>query len=1069
MVNTAIADQSGAGDRSARPDADREYDFEIPSEPLAEALTDFSQIAARQIIFSEDSSMAKMSPGLHGRYTVSQALSILLQDTGWKADTNPGGVLMIRRAEMAPPAPKKPVPVAAAGTSPDKGIPVSVGFNGIIETVVVSASRITARGFSAPTPTTVVSISDIQDSAQPNVFNAIDEFPSLQGSTGSTVGNGGTSSGNNGISTFNMRGLGTPRTLTLIDGQRVVPAYVTGIADVSEFPQLLIQRVDIVTGGASASWGSDAVGGVVNFITDKNFNGLKGNFQSGISTYGDDANALAQMAWGTGLFGDKGHVEASLEYYHNDGIPTANLPGGALPNGRCCQLFTGGNTLAPLAYTPSTTPPGAPEITYLSGPLSGSQNATFSTYGLIIAGPLKGISFNANGTPVPFQYGATCVGTICSGGDLSNTYAGSTLDAPLTRAVFYTRLSYRVTPAFEVYGTFNISNVDTANQPNAGHAPPAPLTIQCGNAPGGPNAYLPASINAACMTNGITSFAFGVSGITLQKNIRVHSLRQQRRYVAGTDGSFNMLGSAWTFDAYFQHGENDTSVHIKDISLQPNYVAAVDAIAGPNGTIVCRSAVPGCQPINFFGNNPVDPAAYAFVNPAQGPYQLTAERQEAASIAINSSPFGDWAGNVTLALGTEYREEAYRTVGDPYGNGVSPDTPNTPQYPANPLLSISGNNWYAGNFHNGSGNYHVYEMFLEAGIPLLNDIQWGKVDLDVGGRGTQYSTSGFVDTWKVGLTWDTPLNGVRLRTLQSRDVRAPNLNELFAAPLAQSQPVIDRISGAQPRVLVNTTGNPNLKPETAQTSELGVVYRPSYLAGLNFSIDYYRVGVKREIASLTSQQEIDLCQVSGNQSYCSLFSLAGANPFVDLRPFNLVSVITDGFDVELSYQFEMQKLGLPGKFAFRGLSTHVSKFITDAGVPGQPLTESAGAFTTPAGTSSIGGVPLWKNYLAQSWISDSLSFFITERFYSDGAINPYAIACQAPNCPAPTIQNPTVNMNHTQGPFFIDIGGSYSPTSEIQLYFKVDNITDYEPRAFAPIYEIDPIGRMYRIGVRFRS
>src|SRR5580658_3015166 len=161
-----------------------------------------------------------------------------------------------------------------------------------VENVVVTSTRITTAGFNAPTPTTVVDQQFLENQAEPNVFDAIIELPSLLGSQTMSLTTNGTSGGSGSLSAFSLLGLGTIRTLTLIDGERVVPANVTGIADVSEFPQLLVQRVDVVTGGASASWGSDAVGGVVNFVTDKNFVGFKANVQGGISTYGDDASGL---------------------------------------------------------------------------------------------------------------------------------------------------------------------------------------------------------------------------------------------------------------------------------------------------------------------------------------------------------------------------------------------------------------------------------------------------------------------------------------------------------------------------------------------------------------------------------------------------------------------------------------------------------------------------------------------------------------------------------------------------------------------------------------------------------
>jgi outer membrane receptor protein involved in Fe transport len=1052
--------------------AEQTYLFDIPAEPLGQALTDFSRISAQQIIFSEEAIGSRKTTGLQGRYTVARALAALLASTDLKVEQIAPGVVMVRPgADKAAQLPKEESTIKAGGptsairvdnrqTAPQSDI-------ANVETVIVSSSRITARGFEAPTPTTVIGFDDIERSAQPNLFSTIAQLPSLQNSTGTTQGNANTSAGTNGLSTLNVRGLGTIRTLTLIDGQRVVPAYVGGQTDVSQFPQLLIQRVDVVTGGASASWGSDAVSGVVNLVTEKKFTGIKGHLQTAVSTYGDDFTGLVQLAAGDSVGNSKGHIEGSLEYYHNDGVPASNTIGGGLANGRGDGLHVGGSSITPLAYSASATPAGVPQNTYVVG----IQPNSYSLYGLITAGPLKGISFNANGMPTPFAYGSPCVATFCQGGDLSATIqgtgSGTTADDPITRGVLYARLSYDLAPDFEAYATLNYGSVFTSDQPNAG-ATKSGLTIQCSNV------FLPASITAACAANNITNFTFGVSNYKFPSYIRIGTVRTQRRYVAGADGSFDLLGKHWSLDAYFEHGENDTSIRIRDITLTARYNAAIDAVAGANGTAVCRSVaaqMAGCIPIDIFGAAPIDPTAWRYIAPANGPHTQTAERQEAASLVINGSPFKNWAGDVSLAFGAEYREEAYRTISDPYGNGVAAADPNNAQYPADPLLdSANGNNWFAGNFHNGQGTYHVEEAYFEAVLPLTDGPKWGKADFNFAGRGTVYSTAGFVDTWKLGLTWNTPLNGLRLRALQSRDVRAPNLSELFAAPLTQNQTVIDRTTNLNVNVVNTQIGNLNLKPETAQTTEIGVIFRPDYIPELNLSVDYYRVGVKKGIATLTNQQEIDLCQISLNPTYCTTFFLKGvqgtANPsFTTQQPFNLASTIVDGFDMELRYQFDLLPWGVPGSFAFRGLSTHVSKFITDAGVPGQPLTESAGSATTPSGLAFVGGVPLWKSLLAQSWNYESLSFAVIERFYSDGAISPYAIVCQAPNCPPPTLLHPTANMNSTQGPFFVDVGGAYEMRDGMQIYFKVDNITNYAPRPFAQ--NTDPIGRMYRLGFRF--
>ncbi len=188
-------------------------------------------------------------------------------------------------------------------------------------TIVVTGTRITSRGFTAPTPTTMVTSDDLTKTAQPNIFTSVAQLPSLQGSTGVATGTFSTSSGQQGLSSFSLRGLGAIRTLTLLDGQRVVGANVTGVPDISQFPQLLIQRVDIVNGGASTSYGSDAVGGVVNVVTDKRFEGFKTRVQGGITTYGDDGQFLLGAAAGHSLFDDRLHLEGSVEYDHENGVP----------------------------------------------------------------------------------------------------------------------------------------------------------------------------------------------------------------------------------------------------------------------------------------------------------------------------------------------------------------------------------------------------------------------------------------------------------------------------------------------------------------------------------------------------------------------------------------------------------------------------------------------------------------------------------------------------------------------------------------------------------------------------
>ena len=275
-----------------------------------------------------------------------------------------------------------------------------------VESVVVSSSRLQAQGFNAPTPTTVVSAADLEASAKPNIFNAITELPALQGSTGMGYNTGSTTTGLIGLSALGMRGLSPLRTLVLLDGQRVIGGNFNGAVDVSQMPQMLIQRVDVVTGGASASWGSDAVAGVINFVTDKKFEGFKMNASGGLSTYGDMAQTLFQAAAGTSFMGGRAHFSVAGEYSYSDGLlprfPQAQQHGAGATN-------IGGRKLTRISGTigyanDASTPAGEPRTSYY--PIL--QNTNTSAYGLITSGPKRFTHFNPSGQAMSLHLARAC-------------------------------------------------------------------------------------------------------------------------------------------------------------------------------------------------------------------------------------------------------------------------------------------------------------------------------------------------------------------------------------------------------------------------------------------------------------------------------------------------------------------------------------------------------------------------------------------------------------------------------------------------------------------------------------
>ena len=1044
---------------------------------------------------------------------------------------------LIKKGSLLVTAGASALMVASAAYAQDTGV----------ESVTVSSSRIMNTGMNAPTPTTVLASDFIEQQNKDHIFQAITQLPSMMGSTGVQSNVNGTSGGQNGLASFNMFGLGTIRTLTLLDGQRFVPGNVTGVNDINQFPQMLIQRVDVVTGGASASWGSDAISGVVNFITDKKFIGFKTNISAGISNYNDNATLSISAAAGTSFAGGRGHFTVSVDYSHSDGVEgdwkRLSCCGGdslkdALGNGRSWYA-------APTSMrygSPGATPAGQPQIfnTYNGTP------SVLGRTGIINSGPLMGIQFNPDGSTSRRDYGvgpnglqgvpnrngsltaagtvANCIATFCIGGDTSSqTGSGGTMSSPITRGNIYARLSYDLTPNWNLWTTVSMAEVQSSTNPNSNEwrsALPgingaagqtanvvvngtlttiqstAPFNlgqvlqspgIFCGNAVGGANAFLPANINQACIDANITAFGFGslFYGLGPQK---VHSLRNSRRYAMGLDGTFNLFNTEWSASAYAQHGENNTRINVNGIALLPYLYAAVDSVRDAQGVAVCRNTVAraqGCVPINPFSDEYTQSQknwVYGGKQWGPGPIQLSKQFQNNAEFVVSGSPLRNWAGDVSVATGASWREDGYSVRGDGAGNGTAVGPKGAPGSTCvDPLLNcVNGTNWYAGSFHNANGYYSVWEGFVEFAVPLIDSPAWGKADLSLAGRHAKYSTAGSANTWKVGLTWDTPIDGVRIRALQSRDMRAPNLSELFAAPVTANGSNQDPWRGGAIQVINGTLGNPLLKSEKSLNTQLGVVLTPSWLPGFSTSLDYYRIGVGAQINNVPTQTSVNNC-FAGLTQFCAAIQVAGGlSPAVstnwiqvNAQAFNTANTVTDGFNWEMSYQFslaDMDYISLPGNFTLRNLVTYVTKFINTPGIPGTFALNSAGENT--------GSIPHVKGFFTQQYEEDNWEIHVSENWISEGKLNNSWVQCVPGTCPLSTLQNPTTNLNTAPGIIYFNVGGSVTLNDHWKIYAQVDNVLDKDPPNIgytvnfnaanngsgATLY--DTVGRMFHIGVR---
>lgn len=937
---------------------------------------------------------------------------------------------------------------------------------GGLEEIMVTGTRIMTDGYNAPTPTSVITADAVVANAQPNIFTTVAQLPSLQGSTGTQVNTFSTSSGQQGLSSFSLRGLTAIRTLTLLDGQRVVGANVTGVPDVSLFPQLLIERVDVVNGGASSSYGSDAVGGVVNFVTNTRFEGIKGNVQGAVTNYDDNETIVAQVAAGSSFFDSRLHVVGSVEYHDEKGVGPGPL-GIGLANGR--DWFT-----QRVLVNRNVLNDGSPQYNVIDY----AQPYNYTKYGLITAGPLQGIAFDQNGNPFQFQYGSNgtparnaagtvngCLPGFCVGGDISgNVDAGRTLQSDLERINGYGRVGFQFADDDEIYVTANLAQVQTHNQPINGMARPN-LTIQCDNA------YLPASVQAMCATAGITNFQYGTSNAILPPS-QVYTDRRQYRFVLGAIGGVSLVGKEWHYNGYYQHGVNFSDVDVESIMLSRRFNQAINATT-LNGSIVCADAVAranGCVPINIFGGAPLSAQALEYILPSKGPYQRTRQNQEVASFNVSGTPVELWAGELAVAFGVEYRKEEYRVRSDAYGNGTLPQagiegTPYNSAYPADPVLLDTGNNWFAGNYKNGEGEYDVKEAYLEFDLPLFDTDGAGRANLNAAYRMTDYSTSGTIDVWKVGGTWDTPLDGLRLRATTSRDARAPNLSELFAAPVTTTLPnFLDPFRNINVLAIQNVIGNVDLTPELARNTSFGVVLaEPSWLPNFSVSVDYYKIKIEDVISTLTANDIVNFCFRNVLPQTCSAFNLNNPNGpnFINVQSFNFASIETDGYDIEASYRWP-QLFGLAGTFTVRGLATHVREYVTDNGLPG----------TLPADTAGVntGSIADWKVLAIQSYETDRYSLMIQERWISDGVLGHQYIECRPGTCPESTVNRPTIDNNHVDGALYLDVGGSYQLREGATAYFKVDNVLDEEPGRvpnFANPNLFDMLGRVYRLGMRF--
>jgi len=909
--------------------------------------------------------------------------------------------------------------------------------------IVVTGSRAIVNGTSAPTPMTVVSTEQLNAAAPSSIIDGLNELPVFASSIRpNSTGSSGSGQGGNGGNYLNLRALTPGRTLVLLDGRRTVSSSIQQNAtDVTLFPQLLMSRVDVVTGGASAAYGSDAVAGVVNFIIDNKFKGLKAEAQNGISTYGDSHSYRLGVAGGMGFGEGRGHLIGSFESTKVDGIND--------PNARAWAAK--GYGIIP--STGPTTQIIAPDIA-LTGATFGGTIQACTPAGANCTGLINRY-FNPDGSTSPFVNGTQVSSSAQSGG--SGARIRTNLGTGSWTNTAYLRGEYEFSEHAKVFAEGIYGDVNTHYL----GAPDAITTGSTGITIFSDNAYLPAAIKTLMSANGITSFRLGRANADITPNyVTTHT--KTWREVLGLSGKFGGF-------EYTLAGEHSNAHYhlISDNNLIfSNFYNAADAVVDPSSNqIVCRSALlglpqgSGCTPINLFGDGSPSAAAKNYVTgSAVADLYL---RQTNLNLDLRTSPFSTWAGPVSLAFGGEYRNEHARQAVDPISGSLKNGT-NIRGFPTSLQGTPGGFNLT--NPQPIQGGFNVKEGYLEASVPLAHGSRFLK-ELGLNGavRYASYSNVGGVWTWKVGATW-TPIEGIRFRGTRSRDIRAAGISELFTG--AQQTAGLSVRDTTQPGAPVATPvtrftqGNTSLKPEKANTTTGGVVLTP--MRGLNLSVDYYTIHIADAITQAALQQVVDGC-AAGDSSLCSLISRGGVGGSISsiVTPYlNLASIQTNGIDVELGYRTKVGANAL--NFRVFGNRTFHLK-TTNAGI----TVDRAGDMGVVQGNT----VARWTVTGSVDFsTAQGLGLFVQERFISSGKYDSTLGPTALP-----------VDQNHVPAVFYTDLTIKQRigpPNHSIEVFTTINNLLDRDPPLapqgattiprYSNAFFYDFIGRYFTVGVRAR-
>ncbi|MDQ1156381.1 iron complex outermembrane receptor protein [Sphingomonas sp. SORGH_AS 950] len=929
--------------------------------------------------------------------------------------------------------------------------------------VLVTGSRIRRDAKDNPAPVAVVTAADIRTVGSQQISDVVNQLPALAITQTNQTSN---LAGNAGINALDLRGMGTQRTLVLVDGHRQVPAIPgTSAVDLSNIPSSLVERVEVVTGGASALYGADAVAGVANFILKKNFQGLESNVRYNASTRNDMNQYGFDLLAGSNFADNRGNVTFYAFYDNQPGLVSgADRPW----------------TAQGYPYYAKTK--SASKYTIYDGNYNiySSDSAQVilnkQLYAIGANGALRAPNLGPQGILNPSEVNMTntseALGTLLAGdgSEYHGRYDGWLLSVPSER--FSTRVAshYDFSEAFKLFGNVSFSR-------NYSTAAYSPLTGFGYDAVPADSPYITAQMVAAAggsVPTGGVNFARRVMEVgTPETQYR----RKTIQAVAGAEGDFRLLAHSWNYTAYYSYGRSEQQVRDFNATSYARWYLGLDSTTDARGNAICRSTLTspndGCVPINPFVT-----LTQPMINYIQytSSWAKSAMTQQVASGYISGGLFDLPGGAVQAVIGAEYRKERNDI-------GVSAEyNADSPRY--DPTLGVTQMPLI--------GKYTVKEAYGEIHAPILRDTAFfNSLSIDGAVRLSDYSTAGRTTTWKLGGEW-APIRDIRFRATYGQAVRAPNIGELFTASsigglwvtdpcnaynlanrISRTQYTAANCAAIKPTDLSNywiyrdiiSKGNLALKPETARTLTVGTVIEPRFIRGLSLTVDYYDIDLRNAIDAFGAQTIINKCvdQPSLSNVFCSLVTRDAGNNIksVITQKLNLAQYLTRGIDFGLNYATDLERLGLGAGAGNLSINANYTRLLNRRYTldPSDPntITEYRGVF----------GSPTWKGVIRTSYSQPTWGTTWTLRHFS-------------PMKASTTITAAKYDPVFTPNVFYNDFFGWVRLNKNIELSGGLNNAFDRKPpripgaEAGGANFELsyqagvyDVIGRTFFVGLRF--